>query len=113
MKVKEAGEQKQPTACICPERNVAFASLPSLHVQLVPAAHLHWKNEEKQMMRCNKTEQSGTNRHDFTLKTDLLHEAKTVDDFVDAVISILPGVDLHPALPALETVTGINLQTTV
>lgn len=49
--------------------------------------------------------------HDFTL--NLLHEAETVDDFVDAVISILPGVDLHPALPALETVTGINLQTTV
>lgn len=42
-------------------------------------------------------------------RRDLLHEAEAVDDFVDTVVSIFPGVDLHPALPALETRTQTYL----
>lgn len=36
---------------------------------------------------------------------DLLHEAEAVDGLVNAVVSIFPGVNLHPTLPALETHT--------
>lgn len=39
---------------------------------------------------------------------DLLHEAKAVDDLVNTVVSIFPGVNLHPALPALETQTNTH-----
>lgn len=33
--------------------------------------------------------------------SNLLQKAKAVSDLVDVVVCILPGVDVHPILPAL------------
>ena len=45
------------------------------------------------------------------IRKDVLHEAEAVDDFVDTVVGIFPGIDLHPALPALETHTHTRTHT--
>lgn len=64
---------------------------------------------KKQTIRQQPTESCSQRHQEAAWCCDLLHEAEAVDGVIDAVISIFPGIDLHAALPALETQKHPNL----
>ena len=109
------------TAAAGPISLSSFPSLPFPRVQSGPEAHPRWRTTNG-YKKTNRQAQKLTQTHNFSDRKDtnkrgegkdVLHEAEAVDDFVETVVGIFPGVDLHPALPALQTHTHTHTHTLI